>query len=88
MKVVDMSYKDIVSMPDSKEKVVYLKEYKMYIKRYINKLYTKASSYKSFKFPKDQEEMTLKEMAMFMYNFLEEKSVSKEDIRALFGVKK
>ena len=88
-KIVDMTYAEIKSLPP-KERYEVFKEYKKYIVTIINKLYSKAVQYPSFYFSKDEEELTLYEMAQELNDFLKSKNMTNEEICDLVykGVKK
>lgn len=88
-KIVDMTYAEIMALPP-KEKNERLKEYRKYLVRIINKLYSKAIKFPSFSFSKNEEELTLYEMAQELNNFLKSKNMTDKEINDLVykGVKK
>lgn len=77
-KTIDIPYKEIMALPQ-KEKIERLKEYRRYLVRIINKLYMKALRY-NFTFSKDEEELTLYEMAQELKIFLHEKNLTNQEI--------
>ncbi len=78
--VLDMTYLEIMSLENGKLKNQYLKSYRIYLTKVVNKLYMKAIHYHDFHFSKDCEELTLKQVINELNEFLEKK-LSKEEIK-------
>lgn len=79
-RIVDMTYNEIISL-EPLEKAKRLKEYRKYLTTIINKLYMKAIKYKDFSFSKDEEDLTLYQMAEELKEFLKNKNITDEEIK-------